>query len=146
MAYAKNTNRKKFHPAKTPAQKVILTVIILAIIAVFASLVCIPILSPENQTKSKISHFATNYYENYFYPKIFSGNKNMAEVLGRYTNTGFSRISLRQIFLSNPEISDTDIDFLVRYCDENSTTIQFFPEAPYDKTSYRVEYTYSCSF
>lgn len=155
MANAKNKYSRKIHQsrsrflssrAKTPAQKIILIVIILAVISVFAALICSLILNPENTTKSKISRLATEYYEDYFYPNLSPDGKDMSEVLGRYANTGLARVSLRQIILSNSNLSKQDASQLQKYCDENSTFVQFFPTEPYDKSDYHTEFTYSCSF
>ena len=146
MVYIKNKHNKKPKHNKTLAQKTIISIIIIAIIAVGISVVCFFILDTERQVKTKISHLASDYYENYFYPKIFSGNKDMTEVLSYYTESGFSMINLRQIFLSNADISTSEINLINKYCDENKTYIHFFPEPPYDKTSYHMEYAYSCNF
>lgn len=155
MANAKNKHSRKIHKsrnrflssrAKSPTQKIILIVIISAIITVFISLICSLFLNPEHNTKSKISQLATEYYEDYFYPNVFSGNKDMSEVLNRYTDTGLAKVSLRQLILSNSNLSEQDASQLQKYCDENTTFVQFFPTEPYDKTSYHTEFTYSCSF
>ena len=155
MAYAKNKHSSKIHQsknrflssnAKSPAQKTILAVIILAVITVFVALICSLVFNPEHTTKSTISQLAAEYYEDYFYPNIFSGNKDMSEVLNRYTNTGLAKISLRQLLLYNDQQNIGYQNLLTKYCDENNTFVQFFPTEPYGKTNYRAEYTYSCNF
>lgn len=155
MANAKNKHSRKIHQSrsrflsshtKTPTQKIILVVIVLAIIAVFIALFCSLAFNAERTTKAKISHLATDYYENYFYPNLSPNGKDMSEVLGRYANTGLARVTLRQLILSNPNLSKQDASQLQKYCDENSTFVQFFPTEPYGKSDYRAEFTYSCSF
>ena len=155
MANAKNKHSHKIHKsrsrflssrAKSPTQKIILIVIVSAIITVFIALTCSLILNPENNTKTKISQLATEYYEDYFYPNVFSGNKDMSEILNRYTDTGLAKVSLRQLILSNSNLSPADVNFIRQHCDENTTFVQFFPTDPYNKTSYHTECTYSCSF
>ena len=155
MANAKNKHSRKIHQsrsrllssrAKTPAQKIILVIIILAIATVFIALICSLIFNPEHTAKTTISQLATEYYEDYFYPNIFSNDKDMSEALGRYTNTGLAKVSLRQLILSNSSLSPADANFIRQYCDENSTFVQFFPTEPYGKSNYHTEFTYSCSF
>ena len=155
MANAKNKHSRKIHKsrsrflssrAKSPTQKIILIVIVSTIITVFIALICSLFLNPEHSTKSKISQLATEYYEDYFYPNVFSGSKDMSEVLSRYTGTGLARVSLRQLILSNSSLLPADANFIRQHCDENSTFVQFFPTEPYNKSDYRTEFTYSCSF
>lgn len=155
MAHAKNKHSRKIHQsknrflssrAKTPIQKTIFTVIILAVITVFATLICSLVFNPERTTKSTISHLATEYYEDYFYPNVFSGSQDMSEILGRYTDTGLARITLRQLLLYDNQKNTKYQNTLTKYCDENATFVQFFPTEPYGKTNYRTEFTYSCSF
>lgn len=151
MAYAKNHSRKlhaskaRFLASRTPnpARKIILTVIISTIAIVAIVLFCVPFFNREHLTKSQISTLAANYYENYFYPNVFSGSKDMSEVLGRYADSGLAKVSLRQLILSS---NDSSAANLRQYCDENSTFVQFYPEDPFNKTSYRTEFTYSCNF
>ena len=144
MVYQKNNSNKK--QRKTLAQKTIITIIILAIITVATSVICSLIFNTEYQIKNKISHLASEYYENHFYSNISKSDGNPAEALERYTDTGLAKVSLRQLVLSNPNVSNDEKDFLYQHCNENSTSVQFFPESPYDKKSYRTEYTYSCKF
>lgn len=146
MAYQKKKQHKKSKCKKTLAQKTILAIIVLAIVTVFASILCAIFLNAEFQTKTKISRLSSTYYENYFYPKISSNNKNISEVLEHYKESGFSEVNLRQMILSIQDFPANEINFIYKYCDENTTFIHFFPEPPYDKTSYRVEYSYSCNF
>ena len=142
----KKKNFKKRHYCKTPVQKTILVVIILAIITVLFSVIFTLVFTTERQVKTKISSLASSYYEDYFYPNIISDNNNTPKIVEHYSGTGFSKVSLRQIILSNQKITASEADFLRKYCNENDTLVQFFPESPYDKTSYRVEFTYSCNF
>lgn len=144
MVYQKNNPNKK--QRKTLAQKTIITIIILAIITVTASVICGLVFDTEYKIKNRISQLASEYYENYFYHNISESNDNPAEALKRYTDTGLAKVSLRQLVLSNPNISNDEKDFLYQHCNENSTSVQFFPESPYDEKSYRTEYTYSCKF
>ena len=131
---------------KTLAQKTIIAVIILAVVAVITLLVCKLVFNTEYELKTKISQLSSEYYEDYYYPKISKSDKDLSKLLEQYTETGFARVSLRQLILSNSKITSKEKNFLLDRCNQNSTFVQFFPESPYDKTSYRVEYTYSCKF
>ena len=151
MAYAKNKYSSHIHSktrflshSKTPAQKVTFIVIIIAIIVVAIALVCSLILNPEHTTKSTISKLATEYYEEYFYPNI--STDDISKTMSKYANSGFSKIPLSQLLLYNNQQNASYQPSLTKYCDENTTYIQFFPTEPFGKTDYRIEYTYSCNF
>ena len=156
MAYAKTKNKRrvKTHSAKsrflsirhkTPIQKLTLAVIILAIFTVIIAVICALIFDTERAVKSTISSLATDYYENYFYENISTGNKDMTKTMEKFADTGFSKVTLRQLLLYNQQNSNYK-DLLLKHCDENTTSVTFYPESPYSKTSYRTEYSYSCSF
>ena len=152
MAYAKNKSSSEIHASrtrflsssKTPAQKAIITVIILAMLTVIASLISSFLQSPEHRVKSTIAKLAADYYENYFYPDI--STNDISSTLSKYTETGFSRTSLRQLLLYDNQKNAEYRDLITKYCDENSTYVQFFPTEPFGNTNYRIEYTYTCNF
>ncbi len=155
MAYAKNKYSSKVHihktrflPSrqKTPAQKITLAIIISAVILVITSILCIFIFDNERIAKNKISKLANEYYENYFYPSMSIEKDNLSNVMDDFLETGFNNINLRQLILATGKNHSADANFLHKYCDENATLIKFFPEPPYDNTSYHVEFSYSCSF
>ena len=152
MANAKNKHSSKIHSrarfapsCETPARKLILIVIILIVLTVSASITCSIIFDTERTVKSTISNLATEYYEDYLYQSISSSGEDIDKVMQKYVDTGFSAIPLRQLIFRSSQ--DTTIkDTILKYCDEDATHIQFFPTAPFGKTDYKVEYTYSCSF
>lgn len=155
MAFAKNKYSSKIHTSKTqflsshqksPTQKITLTIIIIATLAVASAVICSLIFDSEHLTKAKISNLARDYYENHFYQNITTNKNELSDVMSKYTETGFNSISLHQIILSTDNDHSTDANFIRKYCDEKSTIIRFFPEPPFDKTSYHVEYSYSCDF
>ena len=131
---------------KTWAQKVIFTVIILTTIVVVVALALAFKWDNKYLVETEITELAQNYYEEYYYPNVFSGNVSMGEVLGQFEETGLASVSLRQILLAAPKSNEKIMNFLRQYCDENATFVQYFPTQPYDKDSYRIEYTYSCNF
>ena len=131
---------------KNPAKKIIITVITLVALAVVITLIHVWNFDTKYQVEAKIADLTTVYYEDYFYPNIFSGNVNMSDVLGEFKDSGLTPVSLRQLILSNPSVSSSEAKFIRDYCDENSTSVQFFPEPPYEKDSYHAEFTYSCKY
>ena len=160
MAYAfksKKSSRGKFGLKKprTPitAYRYAITPknVILWIIAAVATIICIATLSvfllnPERRVRSDFETLATNYYENVFYQGILTSDNfsgDIEKALEKYTTTGLSRLTLRQLSLLSPSISP---DYLLTECDENDTFVTFFPEPPYSRNSYRAEYVYSCNF
>ena len=152
MANAKNKHSSKIHSrtrfapsCETPARKLILIIIILAVFIVSISIACSIIFDTERTVKSTISNLATEYYEDYLYQSISSSGEDIDKVMQKYVDTGFSAIPLRQLIFRSSQgtaIKDT----ILRYCDEDATHIQFFPTAPFKKSDYKVKYTYSCSF
>ena len=155
MAYAKNKYSSKIHTSKTRflssrqkslAQKITLAIIIIAALAVITAVICSFVFDSERLTKAKISNLARDYYENHFYQNMTIDEDKLSEEMSKYAETGFNSVSLRQIILSTDNNHSADADFIRKYCDEKSTIVRFFPEPPFDKTSYRIEYSYSCDF
>ncbi len=134
------------HHKKTPFQITIISVIILTIITIITATICVFVFDKKYQVEMKISQLSHEYYENYFYPQLSSRDDDISQSLEHFRDKGFAKVSLRQLILSNPNLSEPEIDTLRKYCNENSTFVQFFPESPYDKASYRTEYIYSCNF
>ena len=149
-------NRVKSHDGiianLSTAQKIILIVIYVAFLAVAIFTIFALNFNQKYQVEARISDLATAYYENYYYPRAFNddyGNIDSAKAanfLSQFTDTGLAPVSLRQILLSTPGISNNDQKLLLRYCDENRTTITYKPETPYAHDSYHIDYHYSCNF
>ena len=146
---ANKTKRQLYisKPRNTPVrsnitQKLIIAVIIVVSIIVLISVSLVFLLDPEHRVKSDITTLATDYYENFLYQDFANTNIDMS----KYESYGFARITLRQLLLHDHEKHTDQAAFLSNYCDENTTAVKFFPEPPYTKTSYRIEYHYSCSF
>ncbi len=125
-------------------KRTILTVIILAILAVVAATFSAVFITDEKITKHEIESLAKDYYENYLYETISNANKEkpLSEILKEYETSGFSDISLRQLIIFN----DVDGKNLTNFCDENKTTLRFYPKSPFGKTDYDIKYNYSCTF
>ena len=165
MAKSTNKNSRTYHSSRTKiksselakkqqtsrhvlflAKKSVLTIIILAMLVVTLALLLAYFLKPETIVKSKMSAISTDYYENYYYPQIVEqSSKPLPEILEYYSTHGFSQVTLRQLLLIDNE-RNKDASDLKNYCDENATYIQIFPEPPYGKNNYHIDYHYSCTF
>ena len=133
---------------KTPrfslTQKIIIGIIIAVMIIVAIAVLCTFLFSTENITKSKIENLATSYYEDKLYDKFVTANGN-TDVFKKYDQTGLPPTPLRHLIYTG-NLDKSEIEQIRELCDENKTSVKYFPEPPYTKTSYRVEYTYNCEW
>lgn len=160
MAYAKNKNlnrrslasssrssrqihrpraRSTLLPASPAGRLTLAIIIIVTVLVIFAGAFSF-LASPSRLAKNELKNLAENYYENTFYTNIHD-----QEQLSRYETSGLATVTLRQLLLSDKEKSK-DLKALKKYCDENETTVKFYPISPFNKTDYRIEYIYSCNF
>ena len=135
----------------TPARKIILAVIIMAFAAVIAAVVSSFLLKPERIVKSKLDSLASDYYENYYYEKFANSDQaksidNLDSAMSKYVESGFARVTLRQLILHDAETNQSTADYVLKYCDKEGTYVIFYPESPFSRTSYHTEFTYSCAF
>lgn len=146
MSRHRQTNAKNKKTSLSIAQKTIVLVIGLLFILIAVLSISLFFLNTESRVKNTISSIATDYYENYIYENIINSEKveEFDKIMENYEHFGFSAIYLRQLlyYNNNPET----IDFIKQYCDENKTSVKFYPNPPYSRTSYRAEYTYFCNF
>lgn len=129
-------------------RRVILAVIILAMLTVVAETLVYFFIKPESSIQNSLSEIATDYYENVFYDSNIisnSSDKSLEERLSRYSEKGFSRIFLRQLLLAKGPNHQKAANLLKKHCDEDKTYIQIFPEAPYGRKNYHINYVYSCN-
>ena len=128
-------------------QKIIVCVIAIIFVLIFFFLIFSLINNPERSVKSKIDNLARDYYENFLYEQItHTNNQTPAKALEEYKSVGLSIVYLRQLLYNKNQNDEETIKYLTNYCDENDTIIKYYPEPPYQKDSYRVEYSYSCDF
>ena len=129
------------------AQKIILAVIALVVLAVAIATIFALNYTTKYQAEARISELARAYYEEYYYPNAFGGDQQKAsDFLSRFSETGLAQVTLRQMLISSPNTTDHDRDFLLKYCDQNTTDVIFFPESPYAADSYHADFVYSCNF
>lgn len=144
LAHSKLRDRQIFDTAK----RSVLTIIILSMLVVILTVLLSNFQNPTSIVKRQIEFIANSYYEDYFYPNLVSNSSDQtsfAETMSRYTTSGFAKIPLRQLLLYDGT-NHTYATTINTYCDKNSTFIHFYPTPPFQKTDYRVEYTYSCTF
>lgn len=121
------------------AGKITLGIIISATIIILFAIIFSYFANPERVVKKNIERLATTYYEKNLYEAITD-----KENLSKYTETGLSRVQLRTLLINVAD--EKTANMIKKYCDENASIIQYFPEEPFSKNSYHTEYTYSCSF
>lgn len=108
-------------------------------------------LTNENVTKYRLSELASDYYENYFYEELtnseaFKQNGSLETVMENYNKYGLPRIALKDLIVHGEQKTTPYAGYLTNRCDENDTFVKFYPDPPYEKTSYHFEYTYACNF
>ena len=142
------THRKR-RDISTIAKGVVTGVIITAMLIVAGLTVFHVFHTPESNSKAKIESIAADYYENYFYKNILKNiadKSSLATVLSKYEKTGFSKVSLRQLLLYDNKKHSSEGAELKKYCDEERTSIQIYPDPPYSSKAYHVSYFYACEF
>lgn len=134
------------------APRIIIGVIVLAVIVVAVSLLSSVFMNTENSVKGKLATMAADYYENYLYKNLAeseiykSSDEDLKDMLKEYAEVGLSSITLRQLLLYDDKKYADDTGFLTKYCNENRTYVKFYPEEPFERSSYRAEFTYACNF
>ncbi|MDO4508103.1 MAG: hypothetical protein Q4B65_01825 [Candidatus Saccharibacteria bacterium] len=131
------------------AKRTILTVIMLCIITVIFALFSSFLMDPERIAKQNFETISRDYYENYLYNMVVgasSKKKTLDEIMKKYESAGFAKVTLRQLLLHNNKKYEEIGKTIASYCDENETFIRIFPETPFNKSDYRIEYNYSCTF
>ena len=131
------------------ARRVVVGVIVATIVVVIVGLIASFFCNNERITQKKIDEMAREYYEGFIYPNLINGSMSqseIAEAMKRYEKWGFAPVALRQLLLYDGKKNMQEGGFVKNYCDENNTKAKIYPEAPYDKKSYRIEYEYKCEY
>lgn len=128
------------------AQRVVLSIIVILVLVVSGGIITLLNYDTKTQLETEINDLAETYYEDYFYPNVFSGNISMADVLAEFGESGLTEVTLRQLILNNPNLTTSDIHFLREHCDQETTTVRYYPVEPYSNTDYRTEFNYNCNF
>lgn len=144
-ARAREFSRKSHSVART----VILVVIGLTMLTVVLGVLAARFNHPEHVVSRRIEEISADYYENYFYDKLkdyASESRPFDKIMKYYENSGFSKVTLRDLLLFDNERHAADANLLKKYCDESATYVKFYPVEPFGKKDYRAEYNYSCVF
>ena len=131
------------------ARRVIIGVICAAIVVVVVSLIGSYFWNDEKRVEAKMEEMAREYYEGFIYENLVHGAMSKDEVekvVSRYEKRGFAAVNLRQLLLYDGKKNMESAGYIKNYCDENQTSVKFYPEEPYDKKSYRIEYKYKCEW
>ena len=139
------------------AKKSILTVIGLAMLVMILFTLFWLIATPEHLTKRSIENIVNDYYQNYLYtsildsnnitPETFSEHKeDIDRIFGHYKEPGFARLTLRQLLLYDNQRHKASMPELSKYCNLDQTLIKIYPDFPYERGDYHIDYTYSCKF
>ena len=114
-----------------PFRWLIFVIILLAIGLVIIAIVCIVLLRPERQIPQKLASLAANYYENHYYPNLTQSSTyagSPVTALADHAESGLPVVNLRQIILLGDQKNTPNADYVLKYCDESTTTIKFYPE------------------
>lgn len=134
------------------SRNAILSVIILAMLVVILCVLMQVFVDKESTVKHKIEEISADYYENYYYDSINKDTSTDSEenlpsnILEKYHERGLVIVPLRQLLLFDNRRHLDSAALLTEYCDENTTYIRIYPDPPYGKKDYHVEYNYSCTF
>lgn len=131
------------------AKRIVIAVIVIALVTVAAAVACRLFLNEEQIAKWRLEAMAAEYYENYIYENLIHGamdQTEIAEAMDKYIIRGFATVNLRQLLLYDNGKNAANGELLQKHCDTNTTSVKFYPEEPFDKKSYRVEYHYDCDF
>ncbi|MBR3052407.1 hypothetical protein IKG60_02185 [Candidatus Saccharibacteria bacterium] len=131
------------------AKRVVIVVIVVALMSVVTALVCQLFFNEEKMTKRQLEAMAAEYYEDYIYENLVHGAMSQAEIeakMEKYVSGGFAAVNLRQLLLYDNGKNIENGGLLQEHCDANTTSAKFYPEEPFDKKSYRIEYRYDCDF
>ena len=144
MLSIKNKSSRRQSPN---IKAITISIILLAGLMVVLATLTSFFFTPENTIKREVESLARDYYENIIYKNIADKNaSNLPEVLGKYSESGFSRVTLRQLLLINAESHPDAAATITAYCNEDSSYVVIFPDAPYGQADYHIDYHYSCKF
>ena len=147
MSRSYRTNRKAVDT--TVVRRVIVAVIVILVVVVGVALASVLLLNPKRLATNKIEEMAKEYYEEFTYDGLVENvgtGDELREAMEKYTTRGFASVSLRQLLLYDNQKNLKDGGFLREMCDENTTSVKFYPEEPFDRHSYRIEYKLDCDF
>lgn len=124
--------------------------IFICLFLVFGNLAANAYYNPERAAVRETEYLAKDYYENYYYDQLVTANsdKSLADIFGKYEETGFPRVYLRELLLFDNGRHAAERGFYTDsyVCNTNHTAIIITPYRPYGKTDYKVKYEYECQW
>ena len=135
-------------PVEPIARKFVAVVIFACIFLVFFNLAAHAVLDPKKMAENELQALAKDYYENYYYDSFTADltAEDFATAFLTYHDYGFPKVYLRELLLFDDGRHANYRGYFdgQYYCNTNHTYIQIFPQPPYGKKDYTVEYKYEC--
>ena len=128
------------------AKRVEFLIIVGAVLVIGAAILVAIFFNSEAVTKRNLAAMAEDYYENYYYDKFMGSVEETEAMMNKYEVTGFPTVSLEQLLLFDNRRNAEFATTMEKNCDTSATTIRIFPEAPFGRKNYHIEYNYSCNF
>lgn len=124
---------------------VVLVVLIVVIVNPFAKK-----LSQEEELKKKIETMGAEFYEELYYKQVETLGDEKSNFLKNYETVGI-KVDLGNLSRYKGEDSEEILKEFVnkktnKACDKNKTQAIIYPQAPYDKKSYKIEVNLDCGF
>lgn len=106
--------------------------------------------NPEAVAERKFAELAKVYYEDYYYDRFVESVEPelFEEKMAKSTDTGFQPVLLRQLLLYQNGKYASYRKYFEREgfsCDKNKMSATFYPQAPFGRTDYKVEYNVACA-
>ncbi len=132
---------------------IIIASILLVVLVVLVVVVVNPFgkkLSQEEEFKKKIETMGAEFYEDLYYKQVETLGDEKANFLKKFETIGI-KVDLGNLSRYKGEDSEKILKEFVNKktdeaCDKTKTQAIIYPQAPYDKKSYKVEVNLVCGF
>lgn len=124
---------------------VVLVVLVVVVVNPFAKK-----LSQEEEFKKKIETMGAEFYEDLYYKQVETLGDEKADFLKKFETIGI-KVDLGNLSRYKGEDSEKILKEFVNKktneaCDKTKTQAIIYPQAPYDKDSYKIEVNLVCGF
>lgn len=131
--------------------------IIVGVLAVVLVVLVVVVLNPfgkklsqEEKLKEKIETMGAEFYENLYYKQVETLGDEKEDFLKKFEKIGI-KVDLGNLSRYKGEDSEEILKEFVNKktdtaCDKNKTQAIIYPQAPYDKKSYKIEVNLDCGF
>lgn len=151
LEVSKSTKKSRNNPMPISrvAKKIVSGGIIICAVIVLMCLIVNTYYDPAKVATRKLEELAKDYYENYYYDKLLEeiGEEGLVEQFESLNGKGMANVPLRHLLLFDNARNEEYGKFFdnTRYhCDRSETNVKIFPEEPYGRQDYSVEYTTVC--